>query len=224
MVEELAAQNDPNAQEQELNLGAHKSFKQALLKSRFNENERERNFDCEEAYLSFDEEMEKEEEGEDQLEYKGTSSNSVIKIPAGLLKKVREPWQKCLIVRILGKNVGYKLFVNRMRKLWNPQADFETLDIGHGFFIVKFEMMEDYSKVYMGGPWVMMDRYVIVRKWQADFKADEAEKDTTAIWVRFLNLPIEYYNEKVLYHISKALGKLLKIDISTAVAARGKYA
>ncbi|KAL7184074.1 hypothetical protein ACSBR2_026279 [Camellia fascicularis] len=168
--------------------------------------------------------MEKDEEVEDHLEYKGTSSNLVIKIPAGLLKKVREPWQKCLIVRILGKNIGYKLFVNRMRKLWNPQADFETLDIGHGFFIVKFEMMEDYSKVYMGGPWVMMDRYVTVRKWQADFKSDEAEEDTTAIWVRFPNLPIEYYDEKVLYHISKALGKPLKIDINTAMAARGKYA
>ncbi|XP_028120276.1 uncharacterized protein LOC114317724 [Camellia sinensis] len=111
-----------------------------------------------------------------------------------------------------------------MRKLWNPQADFETLDIGHGFFIVKFEMMEDYSKVYMGGPWVMMDRYVTVRKWQADFKSNEAEEDTTAIWVRFPNLPIEYYDEKVLYHISKALGKPLKIDINTAMAARGKYA
>ncbi|GMP90397.1 hypothetical protein CsSME_00041550 [Camellia sinensis var. sinensis] len=85
-------------------------------------------------------------------------------------------------------------------------------------------MMEDYSKVYMGGPWVMMDRYMTVRKWQADFKSDEVEEDTTAIWVRFPNLPIEYYDEKVLYHISKALGKPLKIDINTAMTARGKYA
>ncbi|KAL7192062.1 hypothetical protein ACSBR2_024000 [Camellia fascicularis] len=111
-----------------------------------------------------------------------------------------------------------------MKKLWNLQVGFKTLDIGHGFFIVKFEMMEDYSNVYMGGPWVMMDRYVTVRKWQPDFKSDEAEEDTTAIWVRFPNLPIEYYDEKVFYHISKALGKPLKIDIITAMAARGKYA
>ncbi|KAI8019435.1 hypothetical protein LOK49_LG04G03758 [Camellia lanceoleosa] len=60
-----------------------------------------------------------------------------------------------------------------------------------------------------------------LRKWQADFKSDEAEEDTTAIWVRFPNPPIEYYDEKVLYHISRALGKPLKIDINTAMAARG---
>ncbi|XP_028055244.1 uncharacterized protein LOC114259426 [Camellia sinensis] len=75
-----------------------------------------------------------------------------------------------------------------------------------------------------GGPWVVLDHYVTVRKWQQDFKSDEAEEDTTAIWVRFPNLPIEYYDEKVLYHIAKILGVPLKVDINTAMAARGKYA
>ncbi|KAL7238170.1 hypothetical protein ACSBR2_004301 [Camellia fascicularis] len=168
--------------------------------------------------------MDNENETEDASENQGNALTPIIKLPAGLLKKVREPWKKCLIVRLLGKNIGYTLFVNRMRKLWNLQAGFETLAIGNGFFIVKFEVMEDYSKVFTGGPWVVMDRYVIVRKWQPDFKSDEAEEDTTAIWVRFPNLPIEYYDEKVLYHIVKVLGKPLKVDINTAMAARGKYA
>ncbi|XP_028066485.1 uncharacterized protein LOC114269382 [Camellia sinensis] len=168
--------------------------------------------------------MENDEQTEVAAEVKGTASNPIVKLPAGLLKKVREPWKKCLIVRLLGRNIGYNLFVNRIRKLWNLQAGFETLDIGNGFFIVKFEMMEDYSKVFTGGPWIVMDRYVTVCKWQPDFKSDEAEADTTAIWVRFPNLPIEYYDEKVLYHISKVLGNPLKVDIKTAMVARGKYA
>ncbi|KAL7191233.1 hypothetical protein ACSBR2_023327 [Camellia fascicularis] len=103
-----------------------------------------------------------------------------------------------------------------MTKIWGLQADFEALDIGNGFFIVKFDMMEDYTKVFTGGPWVVLDHYVMVRKWQQDFKSDEAEEDTTAIWVRFPNLPIEYYDEKVLYHIAKILGVPLKFSI-------GKY-
>ncbi|XP_028058649.1 uncharacterized protein LOC114262488 [Camellia sinensis] len=166
----------------------HRSFKQALLRSRFNEIEIERKFDCEAAYLSSDEEMENEKDTEETMEG-GNTSHPVVKLPAGLLKKVREPWKQC-----------------------------------NGFFIVKFEMMEDYTKVFTGGPWVVLDRYVTVRKWQPDFKSDEAEEDTTAIWVRFPNLPIEYYDEKVLYHVSKVLGTPLKIDINTAMAARGKYA
>ncbi|KAL7202937.1 hypothetical protein ACSBR1_034399 [Camellia fascicularis] len=111
-----------------------------------------------------------------------------------------------------------------MTKLWSLQADFEALDVGTGFFIVKFDMMDDYNRVYTGGPWIVIDHYVTVRKWRQDFKSDDAEEDTIAIWVRFPNLPIEYYNEKVLYHIAKALGVPLKVDINTAMAARGKYA
>ncbi|KAI8015510.1 hypothetical protein LOK49_LG05G03274 [Camellia lanceoleosa] len=52
---------------------------------------------------------------------------------------------------------------------------------------------------------------------------DVAEEDTTAIWVRFPNLQIEYYSDKVLFHIAKVLGKPLKVDINTAMATRGKY-
>ncbi|KAI7998468.1 hypothetical protein LOK49_LG10G02005 [Camellia lanceoleosa] len=112
----------------------------------------------------------------------------------------------------------------KMTKIWSLQADFEALDIGNGFFIVKFDMMDDYTKVYTGGHWIAMDHYMTVRKWQQDFKSDDAEEDITAIWVRFPNLPIEYYNAKVLYHIAKALENPLKVDINTAMAAQGKYA
>ncbi|KAL7202045.1 hypothetical protein ACSBR1_033676 [Camellia fascicularis] len=223
MVEPVEGRIDPKDRDTESSKETHRSFKQALLRSRFNETEREHSFDCEAAYFSSDEEMENDEPIEADVEFKGTASNPVVKIPASLLKKVREPWKNCLIVTILGRNIGYNLFVNRMRKLWNLQAGFESLDIGNGFFIVKFEMMEDYTKVFTGGPWIVLDRYVTVRKWQPDFKSDEAEADTTAVWVRFPNLPIEYYDEKVLYHISKVLGNPLKVDINTAMAARGKY-
>ncbi|GMP89357.1 hypothetical protein CsSME_00040977 [Camellia sinensis var. sinensis] len=82
---------------------------------------------------------------------------------------------------------------------------------------------KDYTKVFTGGPWIAMDHYATVRKWQQDFKSDDAEEDTTALWVRFPNLPIEYYNEKALYHIAEALGVPLKIDINTIMASRGKY-
>lgn len=221
---ESTDQNGTKIGETDKDKSTHRSFKQALLRSRFNETETKRSFDCETAYLSSDEEMKNEKDTEEAMEEEGNTSYPVVKLPVGLLKKVREPWKKCLIVRLLGRHIGYNLFVTRMRKLWNLQVDFETLDIGNGFFIVKFEMIEDYSKVFIGGPWVVLDRYVTVRKWQPDFKSDEAEEDTTAIWVRFPNLPIEYYDEKVLYHLSKVLGTPLKIDVNMAMVARGKYA
>ncbi|KAL7165460.1 hypothetical protein ACSBR2_041194 [Camellia fascicularis] len=220
--DQSATKGQSNAGNEKLNTQIkEKSFKQVLLRSRFNENEKDKSFDCDAEHLTSDEEMEDDGESEGGMEIIGNGSNPIVKIPSGLLKKVREPWKKCLIVRLLGKNIGYNLFVTRIQRVWSLQANFEVLDIGNGFFIVKFEMM-DYSKVYTSGPWVVMDYYVTVRKWQPDFKSDEAEEETTAIWVQFPNLPIEYYDENFLYHIAKALGTPLKVDINTAMAARGR--
>ncbi|KAL7263186.1 hypothetical protein ACSBR1_001375 [Camellia fascicularis] len=211
----------------EVSKDSARSFKQALLRSRFNENRNEKNFDCDVEEPSSDDEdanTGSRVEQEDEVMEEPRDGIPKVKIPPGLLKKVREPWKKCLIVRLLGKTIGYKLFMTKMTKISGLQADFEALDIGNGFFIVKFDMADDYTKVYTGGPWIVMDHYVTVRKWQQDFKSDEAEEDTTMIWVQFPNLPIEYYNKKILYHITKVIGVPLKIDINTAMAARGKYA
>ncbi|KAI7993248.1 hypothetical protein LOK49_LG11G01583 [Camellia lanceoleosa] len=125
-VEEIVDQNGTIG-ETGKDKSMHRSFKQALLRSRFNETETERSFDCEAAYLSSDEEMENEKDTEEAMVGEGNTLHP-------------------------------------------------------------------------------------------------AEEDSTALWVRFPNLPIEYYDEKVLYQISKVLGTPLKIDINTAMTARGKYA
>lgn len=85
-------------------------------------------------------------------------------------------------------------------------------------------MKEDCAYVYTRGPGIVLDHYLTVRKWQPDFKPAAAEEVKTALWVRFPQLPIEYYSEKVIFHIAKALGKPLKIDLNTATSTRGKYA
>ncbi|KAI8010347.1 hypothetical protein LOK49_LG06G00492 [Camellia lanceoleosa] len=60
---------------------------------------------------------------------------------------------------------------------------------------------------------------------QEDFNViDLAFETTTAVWVRFPELPIEYFQEKVLYTITRQIGKPLKIDLTTALATRGRFA
>ncbi|KAI7982784.1 Uncharacterized protein LOK49_LG15G01612 [Camellia lanceoleosa] len=83
---------------------------------------------------------------------------------------------------------------------------------------------EDYTYVYTRGPWIVLDYYLIIRKWQPDLKPAATEEIQTTLWMRFPQLLIEYYNEKVLFHIAKTLGKPLKIDLNTVTTTRGKYA
>ncbi|KAI8012191.1 hypothetical protein LOK49_LG06G02302 [Camellia lanceoleosa] len=107
--------------------------------------------------------------------------------------------------------------------MWGLQGDFEATDLGLGFFLIKFKMMFVCSRVCTEGPWIITDHYLTVRRWKHDFKPSEAGGVATALWVRFPELPIEYYNEMGLFHIAKAIGKPLKVDLNTAMSTRGRH-
>ncbi|KAI8027770.1 Uncharacterized protein LOK49_LG02G01142 [Camellia lanceoleosa] len=147
-----------------------------------------------------------------------------IVLPKKLLHRIRQSWTNSLIVRLLGKSIGYRLLCTKVKNLWALQDEFNAIDLGCSYFLFKFSSQEDCAYVYSGGPWVILDHYLTVRKWKPDFKASEAFETTTAVWVRFPELPIEYFQEKVLYTIAKQLGRPLKIDLTTAMATRGKFA
>lgn len=98
------------------------------------------------------------------------------------------------------------------------------VDLDCGFLLFKFNEKVDYYHVLMDGPWVVMNHYLTVRKWKANFKPSKATETNSAIWLRLLELPIEYYDEKSLFQIAKRLGKPQKTDITTATSTKGKYA
>ncbi|KAA8538418.1 hypothetical protein F0562_028037 [Nyssa sinensis] len=130
---------------------------------------------------------------------------------------IRQPWQNAIIVKLLGKSIGYKMLCNRVRKLWDLQGDYEALDLGCGYFLFKFDSQTDCTRVVTGGPWVMMDHYLMVRHWEPNFRPSSAHVLKTAMWVRLPELPVEYYDERILMEIGRKLGKPLKIDGNTVV-------
>lgn len=67
-------------------------------------------------------------------------------------------------------------------------GDFEIVDLDGGFFFFKFNMKDDYRKVFTEGPWIIQNHYLTVRKWEPNFKAFEATKIKTTIWLRLPEL------------------------------------
>ena len=59
---------------------------------------------------------------------------------------------------------------------------------------------------------------------EADFHPHVMKISTTAVWIRLEQLPIEYYHPEFLKHVGNKLGKLLKIDVVTSAAIRGRFA
>lgn len=108
-----------------------------------------------------------------------------------LLRKLHKPRKDCLIVRLLGKSIGYNTLCSRVNLLWNFQGDFAVVDLDCGFFLFKINNKTDYCHVFTGGPWVIMNHYLTVRKWEPNFKLSEAMETNSVIWMRLPEFPIE---------------------------------
>ncbi|PKI44474.1 hypothetical protein CRG98_035148 [Punica granatum] len=67
-------------------------------------------------------------------------------------------------------------------------------------------------------------QFLTTRLWEPCFRPSKATFSAVAIWVRLLELPIEFYTEKLLSKIGNRIGPLLRIDSRTYLKVRGKYA
>lgn len=134
------------------------------------------------------------------------------------------PWKDALVVKLLGKSIGYLAMKERLQRIWKPMAGFDVMDLGNGFFMVKFDEESDRTNVINGGPWMIYDHYLTVQCWSQDFTAPTATIDRTMVWVRFPGLNLFYYDESVLMALAAAVGRPIKVDQNTLDVRRGQFA
>jgi hypothetical protein len=148
----------------------------------------------------------------------------VIKLSAEEKKRIRSPWRQTLIVKVMGRRVGYMYLIKRLKTLWKIQTDLELVDLGNDFFLAKFANEVDKEYALYNGPWMIADHYLTVRTWHPNFDPYEAKIDKVAVWVRLPDLAMEYYDNSVLWIIGNKIGKTLKVDRATSIGMRGNYA
>lgn len=139
-------------------------------------------------------------------------------------QRIQSPWSKALIIKVYGRLVRYSFLQTRLLSMWKPKGRVDLVDLGKEFFLARFSVPEDYDGVLDKGPWFIGENFLSVRPWEPNFKPSTADIAFIAIWVRINELPIEYYEPKILKQIGNAIGNVLRIDTYTAEEARGQYA
>lgn len=141
-----------------------------------------------------------------------------------VLEGLSAPWKDALVVKLLGKRLGYNTMRDRLARTWKLGTGFEILDIGHDFFMVKFDDEADRAKVMDGGPWMIFDHYLTVQRWSHAFACPTAKIDKTMVWIRFPGLNLFYYDESILMAMATVVGKPVKVDNNTLNVRRGRFA
>lgn len=191
---------------------ATKSFKAALLHDEVNMVDME-NFKSNDNMV-----IQGEELGEDTL------LGTPFALPPALKEKACRPWRSSIILKLLGSQMNYNLFQRRLQGLWKSHGKFQLIDLGHEFFIAKFDNEEDMMRVLQLGPWFLGSQYLLTMKWHPDFHPATARITSMATWIRLANLPMEYYDSDVLWKLAAKVGKPIRIDAVTLAQSRGRFA
>lgn len=101
---------------------------------------------------------------------------------------------------------------------------YEIMDVGNGYFMVKFDAPEDHEKVIAGGPWMIQDHYLTIKRWTQDFNPCESCFGRTFVWIRLSGPNLMYYEEIAIKTIAFAVGKLIKVDFNTKLVGKGRFA
>lgn len=109
--------------------------------------------------------------------------------------RLRKTWRHNVIIKVLERSIGYAYLFNRIATLWHLKARLELVTLTNDYFLVKFGLKDDYDYAKFGGPWMVMDHYLIVKEWIPNFDPmkDKTEKKII-VWVQFLNLPMKCYD------------------------------
>lgn len=68
------------------------------------------------------------------------------------------------------------------------------------------------------------DNYLHVQRWRPNFCAMDAKISSLPVWVRFPDIPLEYFDEEWLRRVGDELGKTIKVDNTTRATTRGRFA
>jgi hypothetical protein len=139
-------------------------------------------------------------------------------------KRIHRPWKRGVIVKLLGRRIGYKALETRLKQMWVKKGIINIIDLGNDYYLVTFSHEFDHGTTLTNGPWFIYDHYLTVKQWSPDFHPQSDTIKKVAVWVRIAGLPIEYYDARVLKSIGNKIGSTVKVDKNTLMQERGKYA
>ncbi|XP_024035693.1 uncharacterized protein LOC112096477 [Citrus clementina] len=139
-------------------------------------------------------------------------------------EKLVKPWQNSVVVKLLGRNIGYKVLFNRLKVMWHMISDFSVIDLENNYYLIRLNSFEDAVCALTEGPWVIFGHYLTVQPWTPSFDSTITEVDSAVVWIRLPGMAFHLYDKRVLRKIGQLVGDVIKIDYRTELRERGKLA
>ncbi|KAK1314716.1 hypothetical protein QJS10_CPA06g01100 [Acorus calamus] len=130
------------------------------------------------------------------------------------LQANRRCWQHTLYGKFLGPRIQIHYLRRRLAQMWPVQNPYFVGDLANGFYFFKFSTEED----------LMADHLLSLQRWRNNFDPSIASFELTPIWVRFPNLPLDFWDGLTLAEIAAYAGTPIKVETTTEETGHCRYA
>ncbi|XP_028063035.1 uncharacterized protein LOC114266353 [Camellia sinensis] len=135
-----------------------------------------------------------------------------------------EKWGTCLVGYFVDKGVGYNYLRNSAFGVWKTKGQKEVLTNGDGFMFLIFDTPDSCREVLEGGPWYIGGYLLILKQWKRMMKLAKEKSTKIPVWVKFFNIPLEYWDPDGLSRVASVIGNPLFMDQLTARGSRVAFA
>ena len=66
------------------------------------------------------------------------------------------PWKNTMIVKLLGRSIGYRSLCTKLESLWRVERGFTVIDLENDYYLVRFGAEEDVEFAFTQGPWTIL--------------------------------------------------------------------
>lgn len=91
------------------------------------------------------------------------NSGPTIELSLAFKDKLHKPWEKSVVVKLLGRSVGYHALCVCLNMLWLLTKAYRVIDLENDFFLIQFPEKRDYLNALIGGLWIMLSHYLTVQ-------------------------------------------------------------
>ncbi|OIT40013.1 hypothetical protein A4A49_51747 [Nicotiana attenuata] len=136
----------------------------------------------------------------------------VIQIEESDVRELKDYWENALIGYVLGYTPYERSMVSYVETAWDFVTKPQILYHQDGYYVFRFNTMEDKDSVVQVGPYTYHNKPFILQNWERDFHFDRKCITTIPLWIHLPSLSAGYWTVDALSKTDKYTVELNKIS------------
>ncbi|GJT15314.1 zinc knuckle CX2CX4HX4C containing protein [Tanacetum coccineum] len=140
-----------------------------------------------------------------------------ISIPRKVVKKVSTRFEHTLYGYFIGKRMAFQVVEYYARNNWTKPRLKRIMMNTTCFFFFKLDSRVGLEAVLEGGPWLIRNSLIILKKWSMDTRLLKEELTRIPIWVKLHDVPLQVFEEDGISLIAMSSFAWCLIEVNSKV-------